>query len=58
VGKCESNLNFIDEVKSRERGLKSYFEKKMNDLIFRNTEMSSQNNACLIEVSFLDVKRY
>jgi len=51
LGKCESALQFNDEVMAREKELKSYFEKKINNLISTNKELSSQSNAYAMEVN-------
>lgn len=51
LGKCESGFQFNDEVMAREKELKCYFEKKINNLIFTNKELSSQSNAYAMEVS-------
>lgn len=51
MGKCESSFQFNDEVMAREKELKCYFEKKINNLIFKNKELSSQSNAYAMEVS-------
>jgi len=50
MGKCESSLQFNDEVMAREKELKCYYEKKINNLISANKELSSQRNAYAMEV--------
>lgn len=50
LGKCESGLQFNDGVMAREKELKCYFEKKINNLISMNKELSSQSNAYAMEV--------
>lgn len=50
LGKCESRFQFNDEVMAREKELKCYFEKKINNLISTNKELSSQSNAYAMEV--------
>jgi len=51
LGKCESVLKLNDQVLAREKELKCYFEKKINNLILSNKELSSQSNAYAMEVS-------
>lgn len=51
LGKCESGFQFNDGVMEREKELKCYFEKKINNLISTNKELSSQSNAYAMEVS-------
>lgn len=52
MGKCESSLRFTDEMIRREKELKCYFENQINNLIYKNKELSSQSNAYAMEVSF------
>ncbi|XP_025207293.1 uncharacterized protein LOC112603087 [Melanaphis sacchari] len=56
LGKCESVLQFNDEVMAREKELKCYFEKKINNLISINKELSSQSNAYAMEITALKTR--
>lgn len=51
MGKCEASKHFNDKIMTREKELKCYFEKKMNNLISKNKDLSSQCNANEIEVA-------
>lgn len=58
MGKCESSLHFNEEMRKREKELKCYFENKINNLISKNKELSSQSNAYAMEVSFWVFSKY
>lgn len=45
-------MHFNDAVLARETELRNYFEQKMNNMISTNKELSSQNNAYAMEVTF------
>ncbi|KAF0736578.1 TTKRSYEDQ domain-containing protein, partial [Aphis craccivora] len=56
LGKCESVLQLNDQVLAREKELKCYFEKKINNLISTNKELSSQSNAYAMEITALKTR--
>ncbi|CAI6359702.1 unnamed protein product [Macrosiphum euphorbiae] len=56
LGKCESGFQFNDGVMEREKELKCYFEKKINNLISTNKELSSQSNAYAMEITALKTR--
>ncbi|KAL5237924.1 hypothetical protein ACI65C_005334 [Semiaphis heraclei] len=56
LGKCESSLQFNDGLMAREKELKCYYEKKINNLISTNKELSSQRNAYAMEIAALKTR--
>ncbi|VVC24147.1 Uncharacterised domain KLRAQ/TTKRSYEDQ, C-terminal [Cinara cedri] len=56
MGKCESSKHFNDKIMTREKGLKCYFEKKINNLMSMNKDLSSQSNANVLEITALKTR--